>query len=43
MMRAVRAIAAVSAGAAALLLAAPAAFADAGEGWAGETNDKSVT
>jgi hypothetical protein len=42
-MRAVRAIAAVSAGAAALLLAAPAAFADAGEGWAGETNDKSVT
>ena len=42
-MRAVRAIAVISASAAVLLLSAPAAFADAGEGWWGETNDKSVT
>jgi hypothetical protein len=42
-MRAVRAIAAMSASAAALLLAVPTALADAGEGWWGETNDKSVT
>lgn len=43
LMRAVRAIATVSAAAAAVLLYAPAAFADAGQGWYGETNDKSVT
>ena len=42
-MRAARVIAAVSAGAAALLLCAPAALADAGEGWYGESNDKAVT
>jgi hypothetical protein len=42
-MRAVRVIAAVSASAAASLLVAPAAFADAGQGWYGETNDKAVT
>jgi hypothetical protein len=42
-MRAFRAIAAISAAAAALLLYAPAALADAGEGWYGETNDKAVT
>lgn len=42
-MRVVRVIAAVSVSAAALLLAAPAAFADAGQGWYGETNDKAVT
>ena len=42
-MRALRAIAAISAAAAALLLCAPAALADAGEGWYGETNDKAVT
>lgn len=42
-MRVVRAIAAVTASGAALLLAAPAALADAGQGWYGETNDKAVT
>lgn len=42
-MRALRAIAAVSGSAAVLLLAAPAALADAGQGWYGETNDKAVT
>jgi hypothetical protein len=42
-MRAVRAIAAISASAAALLLSVPSALADAGEGWYGETNDKAVT
>lgn len=42
-MRAVRAIAAISASAAALLLSVPTALADAGEGWYGESNDKAVT
>jgi hypothetical protein len=42
-MRAARVIAAISASAAALLLAAPTALADAGEGWFGETNDKAIT
>jgi hypothetical protein len=42
-MRAIRAIAAMSAAGAVLLLGAPAAFADAGQGWYGETNDKAVT
>jgi hypothetical protein len=42
-MRAIRAIAAVSASAAALLLSVPTALADAGQGWYGETNDKAVT
>ncbi len=42
-MRAARVIAAAGASAAAVLLAAPAALADAGRGWWGETNDKSVT
>ncbi len=42
-MRAARAIVAVSASAAAVLLAAPAVLADSGRGWWGETNDKSVT
>ncbi len=42
-MRVVRAIAAVTASGAVLLLAAPAALADAGQGWYGETNDKAVT
>jgi hypothetical protein len=42
-MRVVRAIAAVTASGAVLLLAAPAALADAGQGWYGETNDKVVT
>jgi len=42
-MRTVRVIAAVSASVAALLLSAPAALANAGQGWYGETNDKAVT
>ena len=42
-MRAVRAIAAISASVAALLLSVPTALADAGEGWYGESNDKAVT
>lgn len=42
-MRVVRVIAAVTASGVVLLLAAPAALADAGQGWYGETNDKAVT
>lgn len=42
-MRAARVIAALSASAAALLICAPGAFASAGQGWYGETNDKVVT
>jgi fatty acid desaturase len=42
-MRAARVIAALSASVAALLLCAPTAFAAAGQGWFGETDDKAVT
>ncbi len=42
-MRAARVIAALSASVAALLLCVPAAFAAAGQGWYGESNDKVVT
>jgi fatty acid desaturase len=42
-MRAARAIGALSASAAALLVCAPAALAAAGQGWYGETDDKVVT
>jgi fatty acid desaturase len=42
-MRAARVIAALSASVAALLMCAPTAFAAAGQGWYGETDDKVVT
>jgi ABC-type spermidine/putrescine transport system permease subunit II len=42
-MRRVRLIAVFTAVAMALLVAAPAAFASAGQGWYGETNDKTIT
>ena len=42
-MRAARTIATLSAATIALLVGAPAAFAAAGQGWYGETNDSVVT
>jgi hypothetical protein len=42
-MRCARLIAALTAFSVILLVAAPAALADAGQGWYGETNDKVIT